>query len=64
MFKLTYNLAVPVGTVIGTAELNTPLGKDKWFLPVVTRANAIEVLECYNTVATSNYVISIRVASS
>jgi len=34
MFKLTYNLAVPVGTVIGTAKPNFPINSNKWFIPL------------------------------
>jgi len=33
-FKLTNNLAAPSSMLIGTAELNIPQGKDKWFLPL------------------------------
>jgi hypothetical protein len=40
-FKLTNNLAVPVSTLVGTAEPNIPQGSNRWFLPLVTRSNAI-----------------------
>jgi len=40
-FKLTNNLAEPLSTLVGTAEPNIPQGKNKWFLPLVTRSDAI-----------------------
>ena len=41
MFTLTNNLAVLLSILNGTAKLNIPTGKNKWFLPVVTRSDAI-----------------------
>jgi hypothetical protein len=41
MFKLTNNLAVPVSILVGTAEPNLPQSSNRWFLPLVTRSDAI-----------------------